>query len=227
MSLRRFTKGALLLALLAPSTLGSCAADSVSLRVTCNVAPEADCTYTEGGLCQSQGMLNLGAGTGSYFAMLKATSGLKPRKRDVPPQSEPNGLEVNEVEVHVTDSAGREPDFPPSLPNPFTVPANGFAEPDGDALVGVDLLPAAYVGQIKVLRANGAALGSVQLSIILRAKTSGGENVESGGWHWTVKIIDKSTDPARLQCEVFEDKVCVLGQDGASYASDPALVEKP
>jgi hypothetical protein len=216
--------GVVLAALLAPVTLGSCAADSVSLRVTCNVVPEGDCTYTTGGLCYLQGTLNLAAGTGSYSSVLKVTNGLKSRESDIPPQSEPNGMQITELEIHITDSAGREPSFPGGLPNPFTVPATGYAEPGDDALVGAELLPAAYIAQIAALQHTSRALGSLRLAIIVRGKTSGGVEVESDEWRWNIRLVERSIDPADQGCTPFEDAVCGLGQDAFAFACDPALV---
>lgn len=218
-------KGVALLALLAPFTFGSCVADSVSIRITCNVAPEGDCTYTEGGLCFLQGSFNLGANASSYFSVLRVTNGLKPRERDVPPQAEPNGMQITEVEVHITDSGGREPAFPRSLPNPFTVSASGFAEPGEEALVGAELLPTAYVAQIASLSSTGRALGSVRLSVIVRGETSGGVALESAAWPWTIQLVNRSIVPEHDQCVPFEDVVCTPGQERWTYACDPALVE--
>lgn len=210
--------GLALLAALAPVALGSCTADSVSLRITCNVAPEGDCSYEEGGLCYLGGVLNLSAGTTSYFSVLRVTNALKPRERDVPPRSEPNGVQVDELEIHLTDSAGREPSFPRALPNPYTVPASGYAEPGDEALVGAELLPAAYVAQIAALQRTSRALSSVRLSIIARGTTSGQVDLESGEWRWNIRLIDVSVDPAAGRCAEFEDQVCLPGQDSWSRA---------
>jgi hypothetical protein len=216
--------GVALLAALAPVTLGGCTADSVSLRITCNVVPEGDCTYTEGGLCLLQGTLNLGAGTGSYSSVLRVTNGLKSRESDIPPQSEPNGVQITELEIHLTDSAGREPTFARSLPNPYTVPATGTAEPGDEALVGAELLPSAYIAQIAALQRTSRALGSIRLSIIARGTSWGEVEVESGEWRWNIRLVDYSIDPADGQCIPFEDEVCGVGQDGAAFACNPALV---
>jgi hypothetical protein len=226
MSWSRSTAKVALFALLAPFTLGSCAADSVSVRVTCNVVPEADCTFTDSGRCYLGGALNLGAIGGSYFSVLKVTNGLKPRERDIPPQSEPNGMQLTEIEVYITDSAGRKPRFARSLPNPFSVPATGYADPGEDALVGAELLPAAYVAQIADAEnsTNGRALGSVRLSVIVRGKTSGGVDVESDEWRWNIALVEASSNPGMNECVEFEDDVCSLGQDRYVYACDPRLV---
>jgi hypothetical protein len=223
--LRRALKlgGAALLLGLAPTTLGSCTADSVSLRITCNVVPEADCTYTESGLCLLGGMLNLSSGTGTYFSVLRVVNGLKSRESDIPPQSEPNTVQVRELEIHLTDSAGREPSFARDLPNPYTVPATGTIDPGEEALVGAELLPAAYIAQITDLQ-NRRPMGSVRLSIIVRGKTSGEVDVESGEWRWTIRLVQISTDAAKPECTPFEDLVCTLGQDGWAYACNPGTV---
>jgi hypothetical protein len=213
-----------LFAALAPIALGSCTTDSVSLRITCNVVPEADCAYTEGGLCLLGGTLNLAAGAGAYFSVLRVTNGLKPRASDIPPQSEPNGVQVNKLEIHLTDSAGREPSFARDLPNPYTVPATGYAEPGEEALVGAELLPAAYVAQIAALQRTSRALGSVQLSVIVRGRTSGDVAVDSGEWRWSIRLMEASIDPADGECIAFEDQVCLLGQDVWADACHPALV---
>jgi hypothetical protein len=215
--------GAALLALSASFCLGSCVADSVSLRVTCAVVPETDCTYTTSGLCFLQGAINLSAAR-SYSAVVRVTNGLKPRARDVPPMSEPNGVQVNEIEVHVTDSAGREPAFPKALPNPFTVTATGFADPGEEALVGAELLPPAYVSQIATMFAAKKLTGSVRLAVIVRGRTSGDVDVESGEWHWNVQLRTVDTNPDGQECQPFTETVCTYGQDAWVNACNPALV---
>lgn len=228
MSRSRSTQGMALLALLAPIALGSCVADSVSMRITCNVAPEGDCSSTVGGLCYLGGGLNTSLGF-SYFAVLRVTNGLKPRARDVPPQSEPNGVTINQLEIEVTDSAGNKPKFPSSLPNPFTVQATGYAPPGEDALVGAELLPSAYVVALSTLDARGS-LGSLRLSIIARGETSGKVDVESGEWPWNIALRRVNVTPGEgtgsSACLPFEDDVCRLGQDEWTYACNPALVDQ-
>lgn len=220
------TAGVALFALLAPMSLGSCAADSVSLRITCNVVPESDCTFTSSGLCYLQGTLNLSSIGGSYSSVLRVINGLKSRERDVPPQSEPNGLQLTEIEVYITDSAGRKPSFARNLPNPFSVPATGYADPSEEALVGAELLPAAYVAQIAAAQHTSRALGSVRLAVIIRGKTSGGVDVESDEWRWNIELVEASNNPAMNECVEYDDPVCSLGQDKFAYVCNPALVEE-
>ena len=218
----RSTTGVALCALLAPFALGSCVADSVSLRITCNVVPEGDCTYTGGNTCYLVGGLNL-AQIAPYYAVLQVTNGLKARERDVPPQSEPNGVTIDEVEVEITDSAGQKPALG-SLPNPFTVQATGYAEPDSDALVGAELVPGAYVSVIRSLAMSGR-LSSIRLSVIARGETDGRVEVETAPWPWNIRLYNVSADPASGQCLALEDSVCTLGQDQWVDACDPAKLE--
>jgi hypothetical protein len=218
----RSMMGAALCALAAPLVLGSCVADSVSLRVSCSIVPEDDCTYTEGGACYLDGRMNLTSINDRYHAVLLVSNGLKPRARDVPPQSEPNGVIVNEVEVLITDSAGRKPAFPGSLPNPFTVQATGEVKPGEDGIVGAELLPRPYIGALRTL---STTVRSVRLSVIARGKTWGGVEVESGAWPWTVQLVAVNEDPMNEQCISYMDDVCSPGQDRWAYACDPALVE--
>src|SRR4051812_15646358 len=75
-----------------------CADDGVSLHVICPVPPtiaDMACTYDAAStLCQLAGVINL-ASTGTYAAELKVQSGLRARARDVPPQGEPNGVQLH------------------------------------------------------------------------------------------------------------------------------------
>lgn len=222
MSRSRSTKGVALLMLLAPA-LGSCVADGVSLRITCNVVAEGDCTYTTAGLCMLKGWLNLNPeATSTYSTVLRVTNGLKSRDTEVPVQAEPNGVQISEIEVQIRDSAGRRPDFG-SLPNPYTVRASGYIEPGGDGLVGADLLPKAYVKAIRTLEST-VGLGTISLSVIARGKTSGDVEVESQEWPWFINLINLSVVPSEGDCVISEEPVCRLGQDTFAGNCDPAQV---
>jgi hypothetical protein len=216
------------MALLAPIALGSCVADSVSLRITCNTVPETDCTFTTGGLCYLSGSLNLHqSGASTYLAVLRVTNGLKPREREVPPLSETNGVQISEIEVEIRDSAGKKPTFKTALPNPYTVRATGFIPPGDEGLVGADLLPRAYVSALRDLERSGNGVGTISLSVIARGQTSGKVDVESGEWPWYINIRSVNTDPAVTgpdACVKIDDSVCSLGQDKFSRVCNPALV---
>ena len=227
MSRSRSTTAALLFALLAPSVFGSCVDDSVSLRITCSVVPDTDCTYSEGGLCWLQGTLNVNTDLVerglSYGAVLRVTNGLKPREREVPPLSETNGIQIHQMEVTVKDSAGNKPNLG-NLPNPYTVPATGFIEPSEDGLVGADLLPNAYVRALSSLFNGSTKMRTVNLSVFARGKTNGDVEVESGTWPWYINLVGPSPIAGNGQCVASEDEVCGLGQDGFAYACNPATV---
>lgn len=210
----RSMKGALLLSL--PLTLGSCIADSVSLRIGCNLVPDDQCVYDEGSECYLDGTLNLQSDRTRYHAVLRVANGLKPRERDVPPQAEPNGVIVEELEIEITDSAGRKPSFARSLPNPFTVQATGDVPPGEQAPVGAELLPPPYVSGLAALAAADRGLASVRLSVIARGKTWGGVEVESAPWPWSIRLISLSTQPGSGCAELEEgtaSSICAFGQD--------------
>jgi hypothetical protein len=211
----RSIQGALLLSLASTPALGSCVADSVSLRISCNIVPESDCTYESGGACYLDGALNLASSRNRYHAVLLVANGLKSRARDVPPQAEPNGVTVKELEIEVTDSAGRKPNFR-TYPNPFTVQATGTVEPGEDAPVGAELLPAPYIAALRELK-----LSSVRLSIIARGKTWGNVEVESAAWPWSIQLISVSEDPSSTECVQVKDDICTLGQDRWANACIP------
>jgi hypothetical protein len=219
---RASMQGAALLALLTPLAFGSCVADSVSLRITCNVVPEGDCTYQESGNCQAKGALNL-AVPRSYSAVLRVSNGLKPRNSDVPPQSEPNGIQMYELEVELSDSAGKKISFGSGVPNPYTVPSSGFIEPSEDGLIGGDLIPSSYVKRIASLASKG--LNQVRLSVIARGKTSGDVEVETGTWNWAIELGAFSVTEAEGMCVAREEDVCQLGQDSDFASCNPATVE--
>ena len=226
----RSTQGVALLALLAPFALGSCVADSVSLRITCNVAPEDDCTYEEGADCYGNGELNVNegdppnvVGAQSYRAVLRVVNGLKPREREVPPLSETNGIQIYQFEVRIKDSAGETLSLS-GLPNPYTVPASGFIEPDEEGLVGSDLIPNAYIGALRTLH-GGRTQTTINLSVIARGKTSGDVEVESAGWPWFINIRSVNPNASAPQCIPVEESVCTMGQDRYVFACDPRTVE--
>lgn len=223
---RASLRGAALLALFAPIAFGSCAADSVSLRITCNVAPEGDCTYQASGLCQSDGALNVSYAR-NYWATLRVSNGLKPRDRDVPVQSEPNGVLVYELEIELADSSGKKISFGSGVPNPYTVPATGFVEPGEDGLVGATLIPVAYVRRI-ISMSNNSGMSQVRLNVLARGRSSGDVEVESGNWNWTVELYANNLDwraDAR-SCTTTEEDVCTLGQDQFVAVCDPNTVDE-
>lgn len=204
------------LALLAPLVFGSCVADSVSIRILCNVEPETDCTYQVSGLCKLGGALNLSVGRG-YFATLRVANGLKPRNSDVPPQSEPNGIQVNEMEVEVLNSAGKRISFGANVPNPYTVSATGFIDPSEEQVVGVTLIPVPYVRRLATM--SGVSGTQIRLSVTARGKTAGDVDVESGEWGWTIDVYN--TDLAGGQCVISDDEVCLWGQDSFVGSCSP------
>jgi hypothetical protein len=206
--------GALLLSL--PLMLGSCIADSVSLRISCNVVPNDECVYEVGSACYLAGALNVRSPRNRYDAVLRVANGLKPREREVPPQAEPNGVTVRELEIEITDSAGRKPTFPKALPNPFTVQATGDVDPNEDGVVGAELLPPPYVS---ALRGDGSEprFASVRLSIIARGVTWGGVEVESAPWPWSIRLFALDVTPGNGECVDPEpgtaSEICTFGQD--------------
>jgi hypothetical protein len=218
-------KGALLLSL--PLVLGSCIADSVSLRISCNIVPDDECLYEVGNACYLAGSLNL-RGRTRYDAVLRVANGLKPRERDVPPQAEPNGVTVRELEIEITDSAGRKPSFARALPNPFTVQATGDVDPDEDGVVGAELLPPPYVSALRDAQGE-PRFASVRLSIIARGVTWGGVEVESAPWPWSVRLTALDTTPGNPECVDPEpgtaSEICTFGQDEWTSACVPQAEE--
>ena len=207
--------------------MGSCAADSVSLYVVCNAVPEDNCSVTpDGDLCYAQGVLNLEyladpQVNEGYTAALRVQSGLKPRTTEVPVQSEPNGMQVYEVEVEILDRAGNKPPLGVDLPNPYSVAVSSqHTLPGAVGLVGVELISPVYVQRLYDLEESGAGLGRLQLRVILRGRTDGQVEVESAPWNWVVDLVRINLrDTAR--CVETDEVICGLGQDLAANICIP------
>ena len=73
------------------------------------------------------------------------------------------------------------------------MPASGYVEPAGDAIVGVSAIDANY------LQALSAATGlqDVVLAIKLHGKTNGDEDVDSGEFLWPLRLRGCPGSPTR------------------------------
>jgi hypothetical protein len=214
------------LALVASGALTGCTDDGVSLHVICPIVPEIEdnqCTYAaDSDTCVLEGVMNLQATT-TYGQVLRVESGLKPRARDVPPQSETNGIQVQGAEVELRTPDGRRIDFS-GLSNPFSVTATGFVAPGGFAVVGLDLIQPPYWAQLK----SGAAetttplLAKVVAAIQLWGNTNGSVSVEAGEYLWPIRLISVNPFSSGGDC-VTGIEVCggSFGQDGFAVACYP------
>lgn len=214
------------LALGAQAAVG-CTDDGVTMHVVCTIPPaveEGRCTFDSSSeTCVLSGVMNLLA-TQSYTQYVAVESGLKPRVREVPPQSETNGAQVTGARVEIRTAAGeriRDLSYLDadgvtsiSVPNPFNVVATGYIEPGGRTAVGVLMITPQHA-----LALAGRGLEQVVAAVQLLGKTDGEVEVESGEFSWPIRLISVSPRRADNQCVVTEE-LCgsMLGQDGFALA---------
>jgi hypothetical protein len=210
---------------LACALTGSCVDDSVSVRIDCVVPPSAECTYSPtGDVCNLGGTLNVAADS-SYRLGLRVVNGLRARARTSPPLAEPNGFNVEGVDVRILAPSGASYDFE-ALPNPFFVPATGWAAPGGGKTVaGAIAVPKDYIAVLARNESNSRKkVGSLLLELSVRATTDGSVSVDSDAITFPVELVEKSIDYSDGQCGVAEGTVCLLGQDENAFACDPRTV---
>jgi hypothetical protein len=225
MARRKWNWLAARVSVLALPLAASCVDDAVSLRVECAIIPETDdtgCVFDPAGDCLLEGRMNV-ASAAYYHGSVRVTNALKPRARDIPVQSETNGISITEFEIEVLNTAGGRIKFD-GLPNPFTIQTSGFIPVGGTGIAAGEFLPTGYVNQIAVAEASDNKLGQVVVSLIVRGKTQGDVEVETAAWQWPIRLF--SIDPTdRSECTVFDEAVCNIGQDafvGACRNQSPA-----
>lgn len=213
-------------ALSALVSMGGCVDDGVSLHVICPVPPEIEddkCIFSaDSDLCQADGQMNVAA-TSTYQMYLRVQSGLFDRQREVPPQGEPNGLQLQGAEIEIRlpgsgpldlQSAGAELGLTNvDLSNPYDVVATGYAEPGGFAgatLTAIDPPRGA------VLKAAAANTSQVIIAVKLKGKTNGGKTIESGEFVWPVRLIN--VDPRGSMCRAQSYCISTFGQDDFAEA---------
>ena len=201
-----------------------CVDDGVSLHVICPIYPTIEddaCLFeADGEICVAEGVLNLAVST-HYTMELRVESGLKPRERDIPPQGEPNGIQVRSAVVELRDVSGAAIRFPrvalneelmtpeiPQQPNPFTVVASGYVDPEGLSAIAITVIPDQLGERLRTI------VGESQIvaSITMKGTTNGAQEIEAGEYLWPIRLINR---PLEVECQDVDDYcVSMLGQDG-------------
>jgi hypothetical protein len=210
---------------LACALTGSCVDDSVSIRIDCVIPPSADCTYSPSvEVCQGGGALNLNT-RASYVLALRVVNSLRARARTSPPLAEPNGFNVSGFDVRILEPSGAVYSFG-GLPNPFFVPANGWAAPGGGKVPALaEVIPSDYGTVLQRNEGNSRTkVGSLLIELSVRATTDGQVKVESESITYTVTLLSASYDYADGECAVAEGTICLPGQDQDAVACNPATV---
>lgn len=194
------------------------------MHVICSIQPEVDengCTWSpDGELCVAEGVLNTRIAS-NYRMSLRVESGLKPRSRDVPPQGEPNGVQITSarVELRTPDGsrftgfntlvdAGMGATAVKPLSNPYEALATGYLPPNGLSFTSIVVIPREMVEQL-----SGNA--QVVAAIKLKGRTNGGLDVESSEFLWPIRIVATSPRKVEGQCSEFETACSsLIGQDG-------------
>jgi hypothetical protein len=207
---------------------GGCADDGVSMHVICPIAPEIEddaCVYeAEGETCVGEGVMNLGA-TLTYRLNLRVESGLQPRARTVPPQGEPNGVQLRSARIELRDASGGPFAFPAdgegnAIRNPFTVPASGYVEPEGLNSISVTAIDAQRARHLLHPKTGALLFEQIVLSVKVEGVTNGGEDVSSGEFIWPVRLLKVSANPADSKCRTRAYCAGALGQDSFADACD-------
>jgi len=219
--------------LLALLGAAGCVDDGVSLHVICPIFPEIEedaCTYdAQGEECLLEGVVNLAAGTG-YQMNLRVESGLTARERQVPPQGEPNGMQITGASVELRDASGarlkfapvREGDRDVEVPNPYSVVATGYIAPGSFGAVTVPAIDARHLSQF-IAGAPPAApkLSQIVVAVKLKGKTSGDTSIDGGEYTWPVRLVNLDTRAAQKQCRPIGYCSGSFGQDLYAEACRP------
>ncbi len=211
-------KAAALLGAIAGS---GCTDDGTSLHIECNLAPEVEeggCVWSESSACVFDGRLNVRSAT-NYLAAFKVTSGLQPRQSASPPRPEPNGIQLREAEVELRLPNGSKVPLG-RLPNPYTLVGTGYVEPEGTGFMQVELIPPAYVDELRAQEASDKPNGQIVAAIKIRGRTDGQVDVETSNFLWPIRLLYRSPVAGDGQCLLYEDGICLslAGVDGFAEA---------
>jgi len=218
---RSIERGLGVMAVAASLAATACTDDGVALHIECNVAPDVtdtSCTWNPDGKdCVFDGRMNLRAAQ-SYYAGFRVRSGLKARSRTSPPRSEPNGIQLQEVEVELRAPGGRPIGFP-KLANPYTLVSSGYVQPSGVGLLQVELIPAAYAQVLRDLESDpDTQLGQVVAVVKAKGITDGQTKVETANFFWPIRLtyVSPVAGVKGQECIESESGVCgtLRGLDG-------------
>ena len=229
MAVRSFRSLALCMSALGALALThGCVDDGVSLHVICPIVPSFDgtsCTYDpDATTCVAEGALNVQLAK-SYSTAFRIQSGLRPRARDVPPVSEPNGMQIRSAKIElrlpsgeVIEDFGTEGNPPKPVLNPFEVAASGYVPAGGMAAVQLLLLTQAHVRAL-VDSAMSPKFPEIVAAVKVKGRTNGQEDVESGEYIWPIRLLGRSPHKADRLCVGDVADACPgqLGTD--SFAS--------
>lgn len=191
------------------------------MHVICSIQPEVDesgCTWSpDGELCVAEGVLNTRSAS-NYRMSLRVESGLKARSREVPPQGEPNGVQITSatVELRTADGARLGLGDTSTTGNPYDALATGYLPPNGINFTTIVVIPNELVTRLNTAKdpRTGVLISQVVAAIKLKGLTNGGLNVESSDFLWPIRLTRTSPAMAEKQCSVF-DVACssLIGQD--------------
>jgi hypothetical protein len=197
-----------------------CVEDGVSMHVICSIFPDVDengCTWSpDGELCVAEGVLNVRSAA-NYRMALRVESGLKARSRDVPPQGEPNGVQITSATVELRTSDGARLGLASTIDNPYDALATGYLPPNGVNFTTIVVIPNEIVQRLQtaVDPRTQVLITQVVAAIKLKGVTNGGLNVESSDFLWPIRLSRTSPAKAEGLCDEFENAcTSLIGQDG-------------
>jgi hypothetical protein len=196
--------------------LSSCAEDSVSIQVLCNIPPTIGvdgCVVVTGGdFCHGHGSANL-ALLREYRLTLEIQNNLFSREAMIPIVAEPNNVNIEEAEIEVLLPSGETVDFGDGLPNPFAVVTAGRVKIGGTGIAAIKGLPRDYLDALRSMNFV-EDVGTIVLEVRIKGKTDGLTEVQAGVWRWPIDLFDvELTEQCIPQADAEENFNCRPGQD--------------
>ncbi|MEY4510668.1 MAG: hypothetical protein RLZZ450_2790 [Pseudomonadota bacterium] len=190
------------------------------MHVICSIFPDVDengCTWSaDGELCVAEGVLNVRSAA-NYRMALRVESGLKARSRDVPPQGEPNGVQITSATVELRTSDGARLGLASTIDNPYDALATGYLPPNGVNFTTIVVIPNEIVDRLKTASdpRTGVLISQIVAAIKLKGVTNGGLKVESSDFLWPIRLSRTSPAKGENECVEYENScTALIGQDG-------------
>lgn len=233
----RIGKGAAVLLVGAASALSTgCADNESSLFIRGALIPDgSDCTVqaTPSAPMIAQGTLDTGI-RAEYTADLLLGNQIVRRGNTASLRTETSRIQLYEADVALLDAAGNELSRGDGSAAAFTVPISGFVDPGsgtepGYGATSVLLIDSATGQSLDGQVTSSGLVQDIVASVIVRGRTLGGNEIESGEWRFPISICHcclvfvppEADDPATsgVDCSVREDTTATctsrLGLDSA------------
>jgi hypothetical protein len=209
------------LALLAASggvLVSACADNESSLFIRGRKPPDASCVVecSPDGVFDPEGEVDAAFDT-SFTVTLVVGNQIVTRGDSDVLRTETSRVQLYEAEVRVVDLAGNPLTYSDGTTAQYAIPLSGTVDPgtSNDAGYGCASVPLLDGGTMEALRASAVAQGGtvdVVSNVIIRGRTLGGQEVESGEWAYPISICVGCT------CVDTAPATCCTNAGGAACA---------